>query len=57
MVSEVKLPNCTWTDFSASRIPQILDDEIKGYSSYFFVATKKLTPDESSGMSSRWPSR
>ena len=45
-MAEVKLPNGTWPAFSAACIPQILDDEIKGYYAHFFMAATKFTPDE-----------
>ena len=46
MVVELKMGNGEWQSFIADRLPQELDDAVKGHHAAFFMAQKELTPDE-----------
>ena len=45
-VVEMRLEDDTWTAFAAERMPQELDDAIKGKTAEFHMAYKKLSPEE-----------
>ena len=46
MVAEVKCPDGVWAAFSADRLPQQLDDEIKKAQAAFYMAGRKLNETE-----------
>ena len=46
MVAEIKCPDGQWTAFSADRLPQQLDDEIKKAQAAFYLAGRKLNAEE-----------
>ena len=46
MVVELLLADNTWTAFVSARLPQELDDAIKGKRAEFYMGARDLSPDE-----------
>ena len=46
MVVELLLADNTWTSFVSARLPQELDDAIKGKHAEFYLAARDLSPSE-----------
>ena len=46
MVVEMMTSEGRWLSFMSERLPEQLDDAIKGCSAQFYMASKKLTPAE-----------
>ena len=50
MVAGIKLTNGTWATFAAERMPQELDDAIKGTQAAYYMAQTDLTPAQLLGI-------